>query len=158
MDRDELLWLYTNVRRTGVNEHSRYAYKLKGDMTLPVMTLTGAPIQGILFTVFQVDNTRNKLTRADPFQSIFQVFLLCLAGFTLSFKGIVDKPTSKVLNHINVALFTPALLFSKVAFFLTPAKLRQLWVIPIFFVVLTGLSAVITHWLARACRLSRTQV
>ncbi|KAF8548054.1 hypothetical protein OG21DRAFT_814463 [Imleria badia] len=107
------------------------------------MLLMGVPIQSILFTVFQ---------------SIFEVFLLCLAGFTLSFKGIVDKPTSKALNHINIALFTPALLFSKVAFFLTPAKLRQLWVIPIFFVVLTALSAVIAHWLARACRLKRSQV
>ncbi|KAF8548061.1 auxin efflux carrier [Imleria badia] len=107
------------------------------------MSLMGVPIQSILFTVFQ---------------SIFQVFLLCLAGFTLSFKGIVDKPTSKALNRINIALFTPALLFSKVAFVLTPAKLRQLWVIPIFFVVLTGLSAVIAHWLARAYRLKRSQV
>ncbi|KAF8546127.1 hypothetical protein OG21DRAFT_1220288 [Imleria badia] len=69
------------------------------------MSLMGVPIQSILFTVFQ---------------SIFQVFLLCLAGFTLSFKGIVDKPTSKALNRINIALFTPALLFSKVAFVLTP--------------------------------------
>ncbi|KAN0084016.1 Membrane transport domain containing protein [Tylopilus felleus] len=103
----------------------------------------GVPIQHILFTVFQ---------------SIFQVFLLCLAGFTLSYKGIVDKSTSKVLNHINIALFTPALLFSKVAYFLSPAKLRQLWVIPIFFVVLSGISALIAHWLARACRLKRTQV
>ncbi|KAG6369525.1 membrane transport protein-domain-containing protein [Boletus reticuloceps] len=105
--------------------------------------MMGVPIQDILFTVFQ---------------SIFEVFLLCLAGFTLSAKGIVDKPTSKALNHINIALFTPSLLFSKVAFFLTPAKLRQLWVIPIFFVVVTGLSAVVAHCLARACRLKRSQV
>ncbi|KAG8217010.1 membrane transport protein-domain-containing protein [Butyriboletus roseoflavus] len=105
--------------------------------------LTDVPIWDVLFTVFQ---------------SIFEVFLLCVAGFTLSFKGIVDKPTSKVLNHINVSLFTPALLFSKVAFFLTPAKLRQLWVIPIFFVITTGLSAITAHWLARALRLKRSQV
>ncbi|KAF8424271.1 membrane transport protein-domain-containing protein [Boletus edulis BED1] len=112
--------------------------------------MMGVPVQDILFTVFQ---------------SIFEVFLLCLAGFTLSAKGIVDKPTSKALNHINIALFTPSLLFSKVAFFLTPGmsvflcpKLRQLWVIPIFFVVVTGLSAVVAHCLARACRLKRSQV
>ncbi|KAI9569756.1 membrane transport protein-domain-containing protein [Boletus coccyginus] len=103
----------------------------------------GVPIQSILVTVFQ---------------SIFQVFLLCVAGYALAFKGIVDKPTSKAINHINVALFTPALLFSKVAFFLTPAKLRQLWVIPIFFVVVTALSALIAYGLARACRLKRSQV
>ncbi|KAG9310047.1 membrane transport protein-domain-containing protein [Chiua virens] len=119
----------------------------------------GVPFRTVLFTVFQ---------------SICEVFLLCLAGFLLSFKGIVDKPTSKVLNHLNVALFTPALLFSKVAFFLSPgmslpfspvpslttspAKLRQLWVIPIFFVVVTTLSAVVAHCLARGFRLRRSQV
>ncbi|KAF8548057.1 hypothetical protein OG21DRAFT_1489706 [Imleria badia] len=123
------------------------------------MLLIGVPIQSILFTVFR---------------SIFRVFLLCLAGFVLSFKGIiVDKPTSKALNRINIALFTPSLLFSKAALFSrqaclrfspatlltpSPAKLRRLWVISIFFVVLTGLSAVIALWLARACHLKRSQV
>ncbi|KAF9225657.1 auxin efflux carrier [Gyrodon lividus] len=107
------------------------------------MHIAGTPVIPILFTVFQ---------------SIFQVFLLCLAGYILCWKGIVDKPTSKVLNHINIALFTPALLFSKVAFFLTPAKLRELWIIPIFFVVVTGLSGLVANALARACRLNRSQV
>ncbi|KIK98066.1 hypothetical protein PAXRUDRAFT_730161 [Paxillus rubicundulus Ve08.2h10] len=107
------------------------------------MHIAGTPVIPVLFTVFQ---------------SIFQVFLLCLAGYIISWKGIVDKRTSKALNHLNIALFTPALLFSKVAFFLTPAKLRELWVIPIFFVVLTGLSGLIANALARACRLNRSQV
>ncbi|KAF8840578.1 auxin efflux carrier [Paxillus ammoniavirescens] len=107
------------------------------------MHVAGTPVIPVLFTIFQ---------------SIFQVFLVCLAGYILSWKGLVDKRTSKALNHINIALFTPALLFSKVAFFLTPAKLRELWMIPIFFVVLTGLSGLIANALARACRLNRSQV
>ncbi|KIJ59935.1 hypothetical protein HYDPIDRAFT_183811 [Hydnomerulius pinastri MD-312] len=105
--------------------------------------VAGTPVLPLLFTVFQ---------------SIFQVFLLCISGYILSSKGIVDKRISNALNHINIALFTPALLFSKVAFFLTPAKLRELWVIPIFFVVVTGLSGIVANWLARACRLKRSQV
>ncbi|KAG6370185.1 hypothetical protein JVT61DRAFT_12332 [Boletus reticuloceps] len=108
------------------------------------------------------------------FQSIFEVFLLCLAGFTLSAKGIVDKPTSKALNHINIFTPSESLLFSKVAFFLTPGMsvfLRRIstdtitssqtasaMVIPIFFVVVTGPSGVVAHSLARACRLKRSQV
>ncbi|KAG6370169.1 hypothetical protein JVT61DRAFT_12316 [Boletus reticuloceps] len=35
---------------------------------------------------------------------------------------------------------------------------RHLWVIPIFFVVVSGLSAVVAHYLARTCRLKRSQV
>ncbi|KAH0826786.1 hypothetical protein J3R83DRAFT_5202 [Lanmaoa asiatica] len=137
------------------------------------MRVAGVPIQGVLFTVFQ---------------SIFQVFLLCLAGFMLSFKGIVDKPTSKVCLNISlltllnlfrssitlISLFShPLSCFQKSPFsshqacliispttllIPLPAKLRQLWVIPIFFMVVTGLSAVIAHWLARTFRLKRSQV
>jgi hypothetical protein len=47
-------------------------------------------------------------------QSIAEVFLLCLAGYILSIAGITDKATQRKLNVINVSLFTPALLFSKV--------------------------------------------
>ncbi|KAH7887147.1 membrane transport protein-domain-containing protein [Phlebopus sp. FC_14] len=106
------------------------------------MHIADSPLVPLIFTVFQ---------------SILQVFLLCLAGYILAWKGIVDKNISRALNHINVSLFTPALLFSKVAFFLTPAKLRELWMIPIFFVVVTGLSGLIAHGIATLCRLKRTQ-
>jgi hypothetical protein len=42
--------------------------------------------------------------------------LLCLAGYVLAYAGITDKATQRKLNVINVSLFTPALLFSKVGF------------------------------------------
>jgi predicted permease len=44
---------------------------------------------------------------------------------------VTDKATQRKLNIINVSLFTPALLFSKVAFSLTPAKLKEMWIIPV---------------------------
>jgi predicted permease len=47
-------------------------------------------------------------------QSIIEVFLLCIAGYVLSRAGVTDKATQRKLNVINVSLFTPALLFSKV--------------------------------------------
>ncbi|KAF9009913.1 membrane transport protein-domain-containing protein [Cyathus striatus] len=74
------------------------------------------------------------------FTSILEVFLLCLAGYILAGRGILDKKTQKQLNRLNVSLFTPALLFSKVAFFLTPEKLQELWIIPIFFCIVTAVS------------------
>jgi hypothetical protein len=48
-------------------------------------------------------------------QSIAEVFLLCVAGYVLAYAGVVDKATQRKLNVINVSLFTPALLFSKVS-------------------------------------------
>lgn len=71
------------------------------------------------------------------FGSILEVVLICLAGYILASKGILDKKTQKQLNRLNVSLFTPALLFSKVALYLTPEKLKELWVIPIWFTTVT---------------------
>lgn len=79
-------------------------------------------------------------------QSVIEVFLLCVAGYVLSRAGVTDKATQRKLNVINVSLFTPALLFSKVgylqhelsdaadiqvAFSLTPSKLKEMWIIPL---------------------------
>jgi len=61
----------------------------------------------------------------------------------------------KQLNVINVNFFTPCLLFSKVAFSLSSGmltvtrptcnlpftdKLRELWIIPVFFILVSGVS------------------
>ncbi|KAI5836348.1 hypothetical protein K523DRAFT_258370 [Schizophyllum commune Tattone D] len=91
------------------------------------------------------------------FNSILEVFLLCCCGYVLAGKGVLDKKTQKQLNRLNVSLFTPALLFSKVAFFLSPAKLRELWVIPIFFVIVTVVSMVVAYVLGLIFRLKRSQ-
>ncbi|KIY43421.1 hypothetical protein FISHEDRAFT_62515 [Fistulina hepatica ATCC 64428] len=89
--------------------------------------------------------------------SILEVFILCLAGYILARHGILDKSTQKQLNRLNVSLFTPSLLFSKVAFFLSPAKLRELWIIPIFFVVTTTVSMSVAFLLGWAISLKRSQ-
>ncbi|KAJ7830339.1 auxin efflux carrier [Mycena olivaceomarginata] len=102
----------------------------------------GGPIFPLLLTVFT---------------SIFQVFLLCLAGYILAWRGILDKRTIKQVNRLNIALFTPSLLFSKVALFLTPEKLKELWVIPIFFVVVTFVSMSVSFLLATIFRVTRAQ-
>ncbi|KAM0750887.1 auxin efflux carrier [Meredithblackwellia eburnea MCA 4105] len=87
--------------------------------------------------------------------AIAEVFFLCLVGWILAKKGIVDDKAKKTLNKINVSLFTPALLFSKVAFSLTPDKLRDLGIIPIGFVVLTCFSAAVAWVLGTLFRLKR---
>ncbi|KAL0067452.1 hypothetical protein AAF712_005439 [Marasmius tenuissimus] len=91
------------------------------------------------------------------FTSILEVFLLCLAGYILAAKGTLDKKTQRQLNKLNVSLFTPALLFSKVAFFLSPEKLRELWVVPVFFVVVTVVSMATSYILGTIFRLKKSQ-
>ncbi|KAG1847659.1 membrane transport protein-domain-containing protein [Suillus subalutaceus] len=103
-----------------------------------------------------MDNTPIWPLLSTVFQSILEVFLLCLAGYILAWCRIIDKPTQRVINHINISLFTPALLFSKVAFFLSPAKLKELWIIPIFFIAVTVFSAIVASVLSKIFRLKKS--
>ncbi|KAK4689781.1 auxin efflux carrier family protein, partial [Tremellales sp. Uapishka_1] len=98
-----------------------------------------------------------KVLLVTVFESITEVFLLCMAGYILSRAGVTDKATQRKLNVINVSLFTPALLFSKVAFSLTPAKLKEMWIIPLGFVVVTGVSAAVAWALSKVFKLKRSQ-
>ncbi|CCM04774.1 uncharacterized protein FIBRA_06965 [Fibroporia radiculosa] len=91
------------------------------------------------------------------FQSILEVVIVCVAGYVLARRGVLDKKTQKQLNRLNISLFTPSLLFSKVAFFLSPAKLRELWIIPIFFVITTGVSMIVALVLGWMLGLKKTQ-
>ncbi|KAG9077765.1 hypothetical protein FS749_010309, partial [Ceratobasidium sp. UAMH 11750] len=91
------------------------------------------------------------------FACILEVFILCFAGWVLARVGILDRKTQKQLNRLNVSLFTPSLLFNKVAFSLSPEKLRELWVIPIFFIVITVVSSLVAFFLGTVFRLKRSQ-
>ncbi|KAF8802809.1 hypothetical protein BYT27DRAFT_6752945 [Phlegmacium glaucopus] len=105
-------------------------------------TSSGTPFPSLLLAVFN---------------SILEVFIICVAGYTLARHGILDKTTQKQINRLNVSLFTPALLFSKVAFFLTPEKLKELWVIPIWFAIVTTVSMLIGRILGTLFRLRQSQ-
>ncbi|KAF8342735.1 membrane transport protein-domain-containing protein [Cantharellus anzutake] len=90
-------------------------------------------------------------------ESIFEVFIMCFMGWVLARRGVLDKTTQRKLNIINVSLFTPCLLFSKVAFSLSPQKLKELWIIPIFFVIVTVISAIVAWVMATFLHLKRSQ-
>jgi hypothetical protein len=101
-----------------------------------------SPIWILFQTVLGVSTPRRPPLYCSPYsspQSIVQVTLVCISGYVLARRGILDKSTQKVvtfishhilltdssvhsqqLNIINVNFFTPCLLFSKVAFFLSP--------------------------------------
>ncbi|GAA5943451.1 uncharacterized protein JCM15063_006475 [Sporobolomyces koalae] len=91
------------------------------------------------------------------FESILEVFVLCLVGWYLAKRGIINAPAKKTLNKINTSLFNPALLFNKVAFSLTPSTLAELYIIPIGFVLITCFSAAVAYSLGTLFRLQRGQ-
>lgn len=97
-----------------------------------------------------------------------------LVGYYLARRGILSQLTyllggaatnryftgsnvRKSINRLNVSLFTPALLFSKVAFSLTPSKLSALAVIPVGFAIVTIVSMGIAWILSKVFRLKKSQ-
>ncbi|KWU41790.1 auxin efflux carrier [Rhodotorula sp. JG-1b] len=90
-------------------------------------------------------------------QSIVEVAILCAVGWYLARRGIVDAKAKKTLNKINTSLFTPCLLFNKVAFSLTPDKLAELYIIPIGFVLVSCFSAAVAYSLGKATGLKKGQ-
>ncbi len=81
----------------------------------------------------------------------------------------------KKLNRVNTSLLAPSLLFSKVAFSLSPGawaehvsllfgilnastdKLRELWIIPVIFTITTVVSMLIACLFATILRLKKSQ-
>lgn len=74
------------------------------------------------------------------FESVIQVVIISLAGFWSTHVGLLPKQSQKVLSRLNVDLFTPCLIFSKLAKSLSMAKILEISIIPVFFGVATGTS------------------
>lgn len=83
---------------------------------------------------------------------ISQIIIICAIGYVMAQRGILDKGMQSKLNKLNVMVFTPALLFGKVAFDLTPKRLTELAIVPLGFLLVcsvSALAAVITSRLMR---------
>lgn len=90
-------------------------------------------------------------------ESIAEVIILSSVGYLLARQGVLDKTTQTKINKVNVSFFTPALLFSKVAFTLDPARLAELIIVPAGFVIITVVSALVAWMLSSVARLTRAQ-
>lgn len=85
------------------------------------------------------------------FQAVIQVFIICLSGFWAANSNLLNNEGVKVISRLNVDLFTPALIFSKLASSLSLKKLVELILIPLLFVLTTLVSYVssiiVSKWL-----------
>jgi len=75
----------------------------------------------------------------------------------LAKKNFLKKATQKQLNQINIAFLIPSFLFSKVAFSLSPSKLRELWIIAPLFILTASVSMLVAHVTSVFLRLRRPQ-
>lgn len=74
------------------------------------------------------------------FQSAVEVVIISFAGYWCTSAGLLPKSSQKSISLLNMGLFTPALIFSKLSNNLSLSKMMEVVVIPIFFLVITGVS------------------
>ncbi|KAI9849825.1 MAG: hypothetical protein M1837_000039 [Sclerophora amabilis] len=89
------------------------------------------------------------------FEAVLEVVCVSLPGYIIARQGLFDAESQKFVANLNVQLFTPCLIFTKLASQLTAGKLVELAVIPVIFVVQTIVSYFCAIGLARLCRFEK---
>ncbi|KAK6202911.1 auxin efflux carrier [Scheffersomyces amazonensis] len=74
------------------------------------------------------------------FEAVLEVVIICFAGFVAARSGILNTSGQKVISQLNVDLFTPCLVFIKLAPSLSFQKMVDIIIIPIFYAISTGIS------------------
>ncbi|KAL2183054.1 auxin efflux carrier [Thermothelomyces heterothallicus CBS 203.75] len=87
--------------------------------------------------------------------AVLQVVCVSLPGYIIARLGHFDVEKQKFLANLNVMLFTPCLIFTKLASQLNADKLIELGVIPIIFVIQTFVSYIVSRIVAKCFGFNR---
>ncbi|EXJ92040.1 hypothetical protein A1O3_00590 [Capronia epimyces CBS 606.96] len=74
------------------------------------------------------------------FEAVLEVVCVSLPGYIVARQGMFDAESQRFLANLNIILFTPCLIFTKLASQLTAEKLADLAIIPVIFVAQTLVS------------------
>lgn len=88
------------------------------------------------------------------FEAVLEVVLICFAGFIAARAGLLNVAAQKVISSLNVDLFTPCLVFSKLAPSLSLKRMADIVIIPIFYAVSTAISFVCSRVVGRSLGLN----
>lgn len=91
------------------------------------------------------------------FEAVLEVVCVSLPGYIVARQGMFDADSQKFLANLNVTLFTPCLIFTKLASQLTAEKLVELAIIPFIFIVQTIVSYGCAWAISRCLRLKKRQ-
>ncbi|OAA75289.1 Auxin Efflux Carrier superfamily [Akanthomyces lecanii RCEF 1005] len=89
------------------------------------------------------------------FEAVLEVVCVSLPGYIIARLGQFDADKQKFLANLNVSLFTPCLIFTKLASQLSAEKLSDLAIIPAIFVVQTLVSWTVAVVVAKLFRFNR---
>ncbi|PPJ61340.1 hypothetical protein CBER1_09596 [Cercospora berteroae] len=82
-------------------------------------------------------------------EAVLEVVFVALPGYLVAITGMFDANSQKFLAELNTMVFTPCLIFTKLASQLNADKLADLAVIPFIFVVQTLVSYISAQIMAR---------
>lgn len=91
------------------------------------------------------------------FEAVFEVVIVCFAGFVAAKTGLLNSHNQKVLSQLNVDLFTPCLVFTKLAASLSLKKMVEIIIIPVFYVISTGISYTCSRVAAKVLHLNEPE-
>jgi predicted permease len=89
------------------------------------------------------------------FEAVLEVVCTSLPGYILARSGHFDADKQKWIASLNIQLFTPCLIFTKLASQLNARRFADLAVIPVIFVVMTLVSWSCSFVINKACRFNR---
>lgn len=84
------------------------------------------------------------------FEAVMEVVCVSLPGYIIARLGMFDAENQKFIANLNVMLFTPCLIFTKLASQLTAETLVDLAIIPVIFVVQTLVSYLVSIGVSKA--------
>ncbi|KAF2764135.1 auxin efflux carrier [Teratosphaeria nubilosa] len=82
-------------------------------------------------------------------EAVLEVIFVALPGFVVAYSGMFDAHSQKFVAELNTMVFTPCLVFTKLASQLNADKLADLVVIPFIFAAQTMVSWACAHLMAR---------
>ena len=91
------------------------------------------------------------------FEAVLEVVCVSAPGYIVARQGMFDAESQKFLANLNVQLFTPALIFTKLASQLTADKLVELAIIPLIFIVQTVISFGTSYIISKLMRFKKRQ-
>ncbi|KAL7795821.1 auxin efflux carrier [Trichoderma ceciliae] len=89
------------------------------------------------------------------FEAVLEVVCVSLPGYIVARLGQFDADKQKFLANLNVMLFTPCLIFTKLASQLNAEKLSDLAIIPAIFIAQTLVSWVVSILVAKGFRFNK---
>ncbi|KAI5289431.1 hypothetical protein KEM54_003874 [Ascosphaera aggregata] len=74
------------------------------------------------------------------FEAVMEVVCVSLPGYIIARLGHFDAEKQKFIANLNVMLFTPCLVFTKLASQLNAKNISELAIIPVIFIIMTAVS------------------